>query len=42
VHCQDFSDNQIKPGSDGRRVRILREQLKGFINLTGRRGPPPP
>lgn len=41
VHCQDFSDNQIKPGSDGRRVRILREQLTGFINLTGRRGPPP-
>ena len=41
VHCQDFSDAQIKPGSDGRRVRILREQLTGFINLTGRRGPPP-
>ena len=41
VHCQDFSDEQIKDGSDGRRVRILREQLTGFINLTGRRGPPP-
>ena len=41
VHCQDFSDGQIKDGSDGRRVRILREQLTGFINLTGRRGPPP-
>lgn len=24
VHCQDFSDAQIKPGGDGRRVRILR------------------
>ena len=41
VHCQDFSDGQIKDGSDGRRVRILRDQLTGFINLTGRRGPPP-
>ena len=39
VHCQDFTDNQIKPGSDGRRVRVLREQLKGFIDLTARRGP---
>ena len=26
---------------DGRRVRILREQLTGAIELTGRRGPPP-
>jgi predicted TIM-barrel fold metal-dependent hydrolase len=41
VHCQDFSDGQIKTGSDGSRVRILREQLTGFINLTGRKGPPP-
>ena len=41
VHCQDFTDSQIKPGSDGRRVRILREQLNGFIDLTARRGPPP-
>lgn len=24
VHSQDFSDAQIKPGGDGRRVRILR------------------
>lgn len=39
VHCQDFTDRQIKPGSDGRRVRVLREQLKGFIDLTARRGP---
>lgn len=41
VHTQDFGDNQIKKGSDGRRVRLLREQLTGFINLQGRRGPPP-
>jgi len=41
VHCQDFSDRQIKPGSDGRRVRLLRNQLTDFITLTGRRGPPP-
>ncbi len=41
VHTQDFGDNQIKTGSDGRRVRLLRSQITGFINLTGRRGPPP-
>ncbi|MCP4306102.1 MAG: amidohydrolase, partial [bacterium] len=41
VHCQDFSDNQIKRGSDGRRVQILRDHQERFINITGRRGPPP-
>jgi predicted TIM-barrel fold metal-dependent hydrolase len=39
VHCQDFTDAQIKDGSDGRRVRVLREQLKGFTELTATRGP---
>ena len=41
VHCQDFSDGQIKDGSDGSRVRILRQHQINMINLTGRRGPPP-
>ena len=39
VHCQDFTDTQIRDGSDGRRVRVLREQLKGFTELTATRGP---
>lgn len=39
IHVQDFTDKQIKNDSDGRRVRLLRKQLTGFIDLTARRGP---
>lgn len=39
VHTQDFTDRQIREGSDGRRVRVLRDQLRGFTELTARRGP---
>jgi len=39
VHCQDFTDTQVRDGDDGRMVRELREQVGGFNRLTGLRGP---
>ena len=39
VHCQDFTDRQIRPDDDGRHVRALRSLLGEFTTQTAARGP---
>ncbi|HEY8481348.1 MAG TPA: amidohydrolase family protein [Spirillospora sp.] len=42
VHTQDFTDRQAREERDLQSVRALRNQIKGFTELTASKGGPPP